>query len=190
MMSCWSRRWTTALVALALAGGGCIGPFNLTRRLYRWNVQVGDKWEQEFVFILLAWAPVYGLVVAADALVFNSMEFWTGRNPVDPPQASIPRQRRLVRGDTEAVVTYAVGPDGPRLVIAQFERGESAGGVTVTRQDGYSVGVDEEGKVLFTARAFENGGIVVWDGSGAPIASYPPSRVRAILASADRIAQR
>jgi len=36
--------------AVALAAGllasGCFGPFNLTRRLYRWNEQVEGKWER------------------------------------------------------------------------------------------------------------------------------------------------
>ena len=73
------------LVALALVASGCYGPFNLTRRLYQWNGQIAGKCEKELVFLLLAWAPVYGLTVAGDAIVFNSMEFWTGKNPVEAP---------------------------------------------------------------------------------------------------------
>ena len=80
-----SRRIGAGMLAAALLVSGCYGPFNLTRRLYRWNGQVGTKWENEFVFLLLGLAPVYSLAVAGDAVVFNSMEFWTGNNPVDPP---------------------------------------------------------------------------------------------------------
>ena len=80
-----TRRVTLGMLVLALFLSGCYGPFNLTRRLYRWNGQVEGKWEKEFVFLLLAWAPVYGLTVAGDAMVFNAMEFWTGKNPVDSP---------------------------------------------------------------------------------------------------------
>ena len=80
-----TRRVTLGMLALALFLSGCYGPFNLTRRLYQWNGQVQGKWEKEFMFLLLAWAPVYGLTVAGDAIVFNSMEFWTGKNPVDSP---------------------------------------------------------------------------------------------------------
>ena len=75
-----------AVLALAVFSSGCYGPFNLTRRLYGWNAQAGrDQWEREFIFVLLTWVPVYGIAIAADALAFNSMQFWTGKNPVDPP---------------------------------------------------------------------------------------------------------
>ncbi len=81
-----AHRIETWVLAAVLLVSGCYGPFNLTRRLYRWNGQVSQgKWEKEFVFILLAYVPVYGLTIAGDALVFNSMEFWTGKNPVEPP---------------------------------------------------------------------------------------------------------
>ena len=81
----YSHRGGVALVALGLLVSGCYGPFNLTRRLYQWNSQVGDKWEKELVFLLLVALPVYELTALGDAIVFNSMEFWTGRNPVEPP---------------------------------------------------------------------------------------------------------
>ncbi len=68
-------RMNVGLLAMVLFVSGCYGPFNLTRRLYQWNGQVGAKWEREFVFILLAWAPVYSLAVFGDAVVFNSIEF-------------------------------------------------------------------------------------------------------------------
>ena len=82
----WRRRFGIGMAAMALAASGCYGPFNLTRRLYNWNGQVSPgRWEKEFVFIVLAYIPVYGLAIAGDAIVFNSMEFWTGNNPVEPP---------------------------------------------------------------------------------------------------------
>lgn len=80
-----AHRIETWVLAAVLLVSGCYGPFNLTRRLYQWNGQVGTKWEREFMFMLLAWAPVYGLTLVGDAVVFNSMEFWTGKNPVEPP---------------------------------------------------------------------------------------------------------
>jgi hypothetical protein len=43
---------------------------------------VGDKWVNWLVFLGLSIIPVYQLFVLADVLVLNSLEFWTGRNPV------------------------------------------------------------------------------------------------------------
>ena len=73
-------------LALTASLAGCAGPFNLTRKLHHWNGRVGaDQWEDEFVFLLLTWVPIYGLAIAADALVFNAFEFWGEKNPVEPP---------------------------------------------------------------------------------------------------------
>ena len=87
MFTAWRR--TILALLLSLCVSGCYGPFNLTRRLHYWNGDEGDdKWEDEFLFALLTWAPVYGLTVTADTLLFNPIEFWTGNNPVQPPRAS------------------------------------------------------------------------------------------------------
>ena len=123
-------RMGIVVLAVGMVTSGCFGPFNLTRRLYRWNEQVQGKWEQEFMFILLAWVPVYGLAVLGDAVVFNSMEFWTGNNPVDAPTARDAQlaTKRLVRGDAEAVLTYTPSVfDAPELLVEQFRDGRMRG---------------------------------------------------------------
>ena len=161
------------LVALGLLTSGCFGPFNLTRRLYRWNEQVQGKWEQEFMFILLAWVPVYGLAVLGDAVVFNSMEFWTGKNPVDPPMSAginRPATKRIVRGEAEAVLTYTPSvSDAPELLVEQFRDGRSAGHLRLERRDGVTVGSDDTGRTLFIARTRADGGVDVQDADGKPV---------------------
>ena len=160
------------VLALTLFASGCYGPFNLTRRLYQWNGQVGTKWEREFMFILLAWAPVYGLAVLGDAVVFNSMEFWTGRNPVDAPgksKSELPQTRRLARGEDEALLTYTEGPNGPDLVIQQFQQHRPAGTLRIERRDGIATGLDADGRVLFTAQSRPDGRVLVRDSKGEQI---------------------
>ena len=176
-----SARAGILMVAATLMVSGCFGPFNLTRRLYRWNSEVSDKWGREFLFILLAWAPVYGLTLVGDAVVFNSMEFWTGKNPVDaPPRAGLPSEpaiKRIVRGQEEAVLTFTRTAQGPRLVIEQFRAGVSAGTLTIERQDGRSIGVNEEGRVVLAAQSSADGRVVVSDGHGMQLANYPAQPV-------------
>jgi hypothetical protein len=170
----------TALVAVSLVASGCYGPFNLTRRLYNWNGQIHQgKWEKEFMFLILAWVPVYGLAVAGDALIFNSMEFWTGNNPVDPPsKASLPTTKRFASGDTEALVTYARTSEGGRMLIEQFRQGVPLGTLRVEPRDGMLVGVDEQGRTLVTAQTLPDGGVLVRDGQGAQLASYSGPEVQ------------
>lgn len=175
-----STRAGILMVAAALTVSGCFGPFNLTRRLYRWNAQMQDKWEREFMFILLALTPVYGLTLAGDAVVFNSLEFWTGKNPVDaPPRAGLPSEpqvKRIVRGQEEAVLTFTRTAQGPRLVIEQFRAGHPAGTFTIEQRDGRSVGVNGDGEVLFTAQSLADDRVMVSDGHGMRLADYlaPP----------------
>ena len=110
-------RMVAGALALALVSGGCLGSFQLTRRLYNWNQSFSqDRWIKEAVFLVFIWAPVYGLAELGDGLIFNSIEFWTGKNPVNNGTASIGTQtRRIAKQDAEAVLTHATGPDGETL---------------------------------------------------------------------------
>jgi len=172
------------LVALGLLLSGCYGPFNLTRRLYNWNGQAGTtKWEREFVFILLAWVPVYGLAILGDAVVFNSMEFWTGKNPIDSASmnSNESRTKRLVRGDKEVRLTYLPTSDAGQLLIEQFQHGQSVGALHLEQRDGMTVGSDTAGHVLFTAQTLPNGSVLVHDATGKQIASYTPEEAKRVL---------
>ncbi|MDR0510044.1 MAG: DUF3332 domain-containing protein [Rikenellaceae bacterium] len=60
----------------------CIGSFGLTSKVLDWNRNLGGKFVNELVFIAFNIAPVYEVTVFADILVLNSIEFWTGSNPV------------------------------------------------------------------------------------------------------------
>ncbi len=60
----------------------CIGSFALTNKLLTWNKQVGNKFVNELVFFAFWILPVYEVSCLADILVINSIEFWSGSNPV------------------------------------------------------------------------------------------------------------
>jgi hypothetical protein len=56
---------------------GCWGSFALTKKAYDFNNKFwGNKWISWIVFLVLGW--VGGITLAFDALIFNSVEFWTG----------------------------------------------------------------------------------------------------------------
>ena len=60
----------------------CIGSFQLTNKVKDWNDNIGDKWINEVVFLAFHIVPVYEVCMFADAVVFNSVEFWTGERLV------------------------------------------------------------------------------------------------------------
>jgi len=75
------RRHALSLAA-ALALSGCFGSFGAVNGLWKWNDGLGSKWVKWLVFLGLSIIPVYELFLIADVLVLNSVEFWTGSNPV------------------------------------------------------------------------------------------------------------
>ena len=80
------KHYISVAVVTALAGSmlftSCIGNFALTRKLLGWNKQVGNKFVNELVFFAFWVIPVYEVTALADVLVLNSIEFWSGTNPI------------------------------------------------------------------------------------------------------------
>ncbi len=70
------------IAALGLFQTSCIGSFKLTKSLHEWNSNIGDKFVNELVFLVCTIVPVYAVAVLVDGVVLNSIEFWTGENPM------------------------------------------------------------------------------------------------------------
>jgi hypothetical protein len=95
------------IVAIALLAGfvpltsACFGSFNLTRKLIGFNRSVSaNKWVQWFVFLGLTIIPVYSFASLADMFFANSIEFWTGKNPITAklePKSVVAEDGSLVR---------------------------------------------------------------------------------------------
>lgn len=75
-------RNSALMLATAAMLSSCMGSFSLSKKLYKWNEGVGDKWINEIVFLACNIVPVYSVCMFADAVVFNSVEFWTGERLV------------------------------------------------------------------------------------------------------------
>ena len=80
------RKSSTLLLATVLGGSvmfsSCIGSFGLTNKLLAWNQTIDSKFVNELVFIAFCIVPVYPISAMADLIVINSIEFWSGENPV------------------------------------------------------------------------------------------------------------
>ncbi|MDE6266693.1 MAG: DUF3332 domain-containing protein [Muribaculaceae bacterium] len=78
--------YLTVATAIALCSSmmfsSCIGSFALTNKLLDWNQNIGNKFINELVFLAFWIVPVYEVSALADVLVINSIEFWSGTNPV------------------------------------------------------------------------------------------------------------
>ena len=80
------KRYLSVGIVAALAGSmmftSCIGSFALTNKLLSWNNQIGNKFLNEIVFFAFWVIPVYEVTSVADLLVLNTVEFWSGSNPI------------------------------------------------------------------------------------------------------------
>lgn len=82
------KKFKIAVAIVLLAGGSfvfssCIGRFALTNKVLSWNNQISSKFVNELVFLAFWILPVYEVSSIADLLVINSIEFWSGQNPVE-----------------------------------------------------------------------------------------------------------
>lgn len=82
------KKFMTKILVVALIGStglmaGCYGPFRLTNKLHSWNGQVSNKkFVNELVFLAMCILPAYEICLLGDGLIFNSIEFWGGENPI------------------------------------------------------------------------------------------------------------
>ncbi|MBQ4358452.1 MAG: DUF3332 domain-containing protein [Paludibacteraceae bacterium] len=72
----------SAVLASSVLFSSCIGSFALFNKVLDWNQGLGNKFVNELVFICLNIIPVYGISGLIDAIVLNTIEFWTGSNPI------------------------------------------------------------------------------------------------------------
>lgn len=71
----------TLALAVIMTTNSCVGSFSLFNKLASWNKSAtNSKFLNELIFILIL--PAYPVVSVADALVLNTIEFWSGNNPM------------------------------------------------------------------------------------------------------------
>lgn len=87
------------ITSTSLMMSGCFGSFALTSKLHDWNGTVSNsKFVNELVFLGLCIIPVYELSVLGDALIFNSIEFWGGNNPIAMEAGQVEESDLLYEG--------------------------------------------------------------------------------------------
>jgi hypothetical protein len=173
-ISALSRR--AALSAgLALLASGCFGEFAATRALYKWNTDVSDnKWLRWLVFLVLAILPVYGLFILADAIVINTIEFFSGNNPVSGKDFSLGNGHTLTssRTDDPNLIKHEERKDG-KVVRTFYVRRVS---------DHELVLLDERMRVVSRVHVKDRLA-VVYDGNGHVLASLDAEQIeRAVTA--------
>ena len=116
------KKFVTRAIIIALIGStgilsGCYGPFRLTTKLHQWNGNVSNKkFVNELVFLGLCILPAYELCCLGDVLIFNSIEFWGGQNPVAMKAGDVEEGQVMYAGHP-----YHVTKSLNKMVVASEE---------------------------------------------------------------------
>ncbi|MDP2652895.1 MAG: DUF3332 family protein [Candidatus Omnitrophota bacterium] len=146
---------------------GCTGSFNLTRKVYNFHrSQQPDKWMDELCFLVVTLIPVYSIATFADAIIFNSIEFWTGENPVDMADA-----KTVTQGREEVVISYDKATD--QITVLPKANGQEKQALVLERLDDHRVAVkDQAGTVLYVSAKGPEGDISVYDKDNKLVKNY------------------
>ena len=117
------KKYKIAVGAILIAGASltfssCIGSFSLTNKMLAWNRSIGNKFVNELVFFCFWILPVYEVTALADVLVINSIEFWSGSNPLSASTKAVDTEqgRYLIDCDGKGyTITFEPTGQKPRL---------------------------------------------------------------------------
>jgi hypothetical protein len=81
------KTMSALLLLTCLSTPACVGPYNAFNAISSWNSRVSDsRWLNELLFLGMWIIPVYPIALTIDGLIFNSIEFWGGENPIKEPE--------------------------------------------------------------------------------------------------------
>jgi hypothetical protein len=103
------------VLALSLVLSGCYGSFQMTKKLYKWNGTLGDKYVKSIVCWVMVIVPVYAVAGFVDFIALNTIEFWTGNNPM-ALKSETPVHRVVTTGDK----TYDVTMGNSQIIIREI----------------------------------------------------------------------
>lgn len=167
------KKMIAVVLIAAFFTTGCTGSFNMTRKVYNFHRSQTDKWSDELCFLIVALLPVYTFATLADAIVFNSIEFWTGKNPVD--MSYVPPSSRIVQnGNIKYRVSYNAKTE--QVSVTSLAQGNNHG-VIFEKTDNMITAKNEQGKVLYSSVQNQDGGVSIYDGNGKLVRNFPAGQI-------------
>jgi hypothetical protein len=161
---------TSLLIAVLLTTAlGCYGSFPLINKVYKFNGTLGNKFVNELGFLVMNIVPVYGVAAFIDAVLLNTIEFWSGKNPVSSSNDTVvpldPTSTLTLRGADGSVLLTTTTDEG----ISQYVFQKGTDGTVVK---------DVSGKVLARCAMTPEGGMYIFDGSSNLVAICTAAQVQ------------
>lgn len=154
------------VLTMAVMSAGCFGSFNLTKKVYKFNDGMNGKWVKEIVFLAMNIIPVYPVAGGIDVIILNTIEFWTGSNPVaanitsdDGTQVAFNAEKK------EMTISYA----DKKFVVAM--------------ENGKATVKNDNGEAIAYVESTDDGGMMIKDMKGNILSQQTSEQVAALLAS-------
>ena len=164
----------------------CYGPFNLTRNVYHWNGgikgsgEVNEKWMKEIVFFGMIVIPVYMFSALLDAFIFNSIQFWSGDNPVKASELGDDGQTKVAQvGDL--TMRWTATSEGVTVTYERHGIIERRAKI-VSSGTGYRL-LDESGMTLAEAEYAADGTFTLLDHDCQVVQRWTDDQLRVIVQS-------
>ncbi len=134
-----------AVAALLVASSlsGCMGHNALTAKALKFNLTTAEgRWGREGLFVGMMVIPVYPLFKLLDLLIFNSIEFWAGSNPLNGRSAlvDVPKSELHKLGLDNVELSQVERLDENRAnLYVKFENGDRVTFDVVRLRDAYTI---------------------------------------------------
>lgn len=135
------------LLVASVGTTGCFGRNALWLRVRNWNAEAVDgKWTRQLVWIGLTITLVYPVSSMLDKLVFNVIEFWSGKNPLTGEVAiTVAQGADVLKGPDGSQIMSRILPDGSARVEIRGADG-SVDILSVALEDGTMIARDASGR--------------------------------------------
>lgn len=167
------KKLTIFLMLITIIATGCTGTFQLTRKVYDFQTSPKDKWVDEVLFLAFVIIPVYGASTLVDAVVFNSLEFWTGENPMT---ASLRNTHDVIAQNDQGTMKMKFDADSQNIEVTSTA--DPAKSFVLARTDNGVTALNREGEVLFTSVEDSSGGVTVFDADNNAVRHFSSEEVQ------------
>ncbi len=159
------KKLAACLLVVGLMFTACTGSFKMTRAVYDFH-RSQTKIMDEVIFLGCVILPVYGLATLADGIILNSIEFWTGKNPM---ASNASTQNTIVQnGQAKAQLSYDA-LDGSVTVTNCDQPGKA---IVISRTAAGVTASDASGKLLYTSEQNADGSVTVYNANHEAVRTF------------------
>lgn len=152
---------------------GCTGSFKLSNKLYDYH-RSQEKWVDETIFLVCIIVPVYGVTLFVDGVVLNSIEFWTGNNPVAKNGQQKPVN--IAKGK-EASATLDFDQKEDRVLLSIVRENQTVRDFSFEKTDTGIKATDNSGQVRFRTINNEDGSVSLLNGQDQLIQTFGKAEI-------------